>query len=817
MPESSGDNHAKVVIIGGGIIGLSVAYHLAELGCDDVLLLERNVLTSGTSWHAAGIVGPLRANMNLTKLAIYATELFGKLEQLTGQATGYKQTGGLWLAQSPQRMIELRRLAAMGKLNGLDVRILSAEETETKMPLLHTRDLAGALWIDEDGQTNPVDTCLAFAKGARNKGVRIREHTQVVAIDRAHGAVHAVRTADRNTIRCEYIVNCAGLWARQVGALANVDVPLHAVEHMYVVTEPIDRLPQPCPVMRDLDGRIYIKEDAGKLVIGGFEANAKLWQPAADGKEHSYLMFPEDWNQIEPFLEAALQRLPILQDTGIQHFMNGPESFTPDTRQLMGEAPSLRNYFVAAGFNSIGIMSSAGVGKALADWIVEGEAPIDLWPVDLTRADPLWNNDEFLTARTQEAVANQFNMHWPYKQMDSGRDLRRSVWHDAFARAGAVFGAPTDWERPLWFADNTKEQETRYSYGEQAWWPYAQREAHNLQNHVALFELSPFTKIKITGANAECFLQRLCTNDVARQPGRIVYTLLLNRRGTIEAEVTVRCVSDREFWIISGAATRWKDRAWIDRQITADDRVTVSDITDDYAVLGLMGPESRHLLQSLCTDDLSAAAFPFSTARPLQIAAVRVIAQRMSFDGELGYELYISRDGAQQVYDAIRDAGRDYELGHAGHFCLDACRIEKGFKHWGHELSADDSPLEAGIEFAVHWDKPGGFIGRDALVTHRSTGVTRRLQLFAVDTGHPLLLHDEPIYRDNDIVGFTTSGARGARTNLSLCFGYVECPLEQSLEELYAGRYEVGIAGECHALTALREIPYDPTGTRMRS
>ncbi|MDH3377758.1 MAG: FAD-dependent oxidoreductase [Gammaproteobacteria bacterium] len=816
MPGPNGDNHAKVVIIGGGIIGLSVAYHLAELGWNDVLLLERNVLTSGTSWHAAGIVGPLRANMNLTKLAIYATELFGQLEQLTGQATGYKQTGGLWLAQSPQRMTELRRLAAMGELNGLHVNVLSAEQATAKMPLLHSSDLAGALWIDEDGQTNPVDTCLAYAKGARNKGVRIREHTEVVAIDCARGAVHAVHTAEGNAIRCDCIVNCAGLWARQVGALANVGVPLHAVEHMYVVTEPIDTLPRPCPVMRDLEGRIYIKEDAGKLVIGGFEANAKLWQPATDGSEHSYLMFPEDWNQFEPFLEAALRRLPILQYTGIQHFMNGPESFTPDSRQLMGEAPNLRNYFVAAGFNSIGIMSSAGVGKTLAQWIVQGEAPIDLWPVDLTRADPLWSNDEFLAARTQEAVANQFNMHWPHKQMNSGRDLRRSILHDAFARAGAVFGAPTGWERPLWFARSSEEREIRYSYDNQAWWPYAERETHNLQHHVALFELSPFTKLKITGAGAESFLQRLCTNDIARQPGRIVYSLLLNRRGKIEAEVTVRRISNQEFWIISGAATRWKDRAWIQRQINADDHVNVTDITDDYAVLGLMGPESRRLLQSLCCDDLSAVEFPFSTARTLRIGTVPIIAQRMSFVGELGYELYISRNGAQQVYDAIDDAGRAYGLGCAGHFCLDACRMEKGFKHWGHDLSADDSPLEADVEFAVRWDKPGGFIGRDAIVAQRSTGVTRRLQLFAVDTGHPLLLHDEPIYRDKRIAGITTSGARGFRTGLSLCFGYVECRPGQTRDESYAGRYEVGIAGERYALTALREVPYDPTGSRMR-
>ncbi|MGI9304130.1 MAG: GcvT family protein [Gammaproteobacteria bacterium] len=810
LPES-----AKVVIIGGGAIGLSVTYHLGRLGWSDLVLLERHELTSGTSWHAAGIVGPLRANLNLTRLAVYATELFVRLEAETGQATGYRQTGGLWLAQSQDRMTELTRIAAMGEASGLDVRILSAAQAQEAMPLMHIDDLAGALWVAEDGQTNPVDTCLAYAKGARDAGVQIHEHSRVTAVNSTNGAVNSAITSTGHSIRCEYLVNCAGLWSRQVGEMAGVPVPAQAVEHMYVVTEPIAELPKPCPVLRDLDSRIYVKEDAGKLVIGGFEPNAKLWHPPDDGSEGGYLVLPEDWDQFEPFMHAALNRLPVLEQTGIRHFMNGPESFTPDTRQLMGESPNLKNYFVAAGFSSIGIMSSAGVGKALAEWIVDGEPPMDLWAVDIARADPLWNDDAFLQERTQEAVANQFNMHWPFRQMETGRDLRRSSLHQALDKAGAVYGAPTGWERPLWFARNENERKLRYSYGAQPWWEYAAREAEAVQNRVALLELSPFTKIKISGPDAESLLQRLCTGDVAIEPGCVRYTLMLNRRGGIEADITVRRVSKTEFRIVSGAATRWKDLAWIRRAIRNSEKVSVTDITEDHAVLGVVGPLARKLLQSVCDEDLSNNSFPFSTARALQVQSVQIVAQRTSFSGELGYELYIPLASAQRCYETVRAAGSAFGLSHAGHYCLNACRVEKGFRHWGHDIGSEDSPLEAGLSFAVDMDKD--FTGRDGLAAQKHRGVGRHLLLFAVDSAHPLLLHDEPVYRDERLVGLTTSGERGFRTGLSLCFAYVKAEPGEGKEELLAGSYEIGVAGKRYSLTALKRLPYDPDGTRMRS
>lgn len=807
---------AKVVVIGGGVIGLSTAYHLGRHGCRDVLLLERNELTSGTSWHAAGIVGPLRSSMNLTKLAIYATELFSALEAETGQATGYRQTGGLWLAQTPERLVELKRVAAMGEMTGLDASMISAAECADRFPLLRVDDLSGALWVREDGQTNPVDTCMAYAKGARMYGVRIRERCCVTAINAVAGAVHSVETADGGAIRCDFVVNCAGAWARQIGAMAGVPVPVQAVQHMYVVTEPLEGLPAPCPIVRDLDGGIYMKEDVGKIVLGGFEHNAKIWNPAADHSDPGYLMFPEDWEQFEPFLDAGLKRLPKLQGVGIRHFMNGPESFTPDTRQVMGEAPGLRNFFVAAGFNSIGIVSSAGVGRALAEWIIEGQPSMDLWDVDIARMDELTATSDFLRQRTPEAVANQFDMHWPYKQSRTARDVRRSALHHALADKGAVFGAPAGWERPLWFAATDAERELSYSFGRQQWWSCAEREARAMAERVGLLELSPFTKIEVAGPDAQRLLQGMCAADVARPIGTLVYTQMLNHRGGIEADVTVTRVAEDQFWITSGAPTRTKDLAWLRRAAGTTQRAAITDITSAFAVIGLMGPLARELLQSISSADLSAQAFPFATSRVIDVGSALVRASRVSYVGEFGWELYVPAEYAEHVHRTVCTAGAKLALAHVGFFCIDACRIEKGYRHWGHDIGPEDSPLEAGLAFAVDFDKESDFVGRSALLAQRARGLSRHLLLFAVEDASPLLLHDEPVYRNGRLVGRTTSGARGFRTEVSLCFAYIDCPTGTAKADLLAASYEIGVAGERHRLRALPGAPYDPRGERMR-
>jgi len=632
------DEQAQVVIIGGGAIGLSLAYHLGHLGVSDVLLLERDRVTSGSSWHAAGIVGPLRASMNLTRLARYALELFVDLEAETGQATGYRQTGGVWLAQQPARMLELRRIKAMGDRAGLTTEMVSAGEIRRRLPFVRSDDLVGGLWVEQDGQVNPVDLCMAYARGAKALGVEIREHSRVADIQTRDGRATAVVLADGSRIDCDKLVICAGAWSRQLAAMAGVSIPLAACEHMYLVTDVVDGLPDPCPIIRDLDSGIYLKGDNGKLVLGAFESNPKPWSPRQ--QDAGFLMFDEDWEHAQPMLEAGIRRAPVVAEHGVTHFMNGPESFTPDTRQLMGKTPACGNLFIAAGFNSIGIMSSAGVGKVMAEWVQQDQAPCDLWDVH-----------------------NQFAMHWPFQQYRSGRDLRRSPWHDLLAQKGAVFGAPTGWERPLWFARDSAEAQFEYSYTTQCWWPAARREALHCQQRVSLFELSPFGKFDVSGEDALA-----------------VYSLMLNRRGGIEAEVTVTRLASNRFRIVGGAATRFKDGQWLQQNVDAGMNVNINDVTEDYAVLGVMGPASRALLEDLFDRDFSDAGFPFASARSLQSGDGELLALRLSFVGELGWELYIPVAQARAVLQEVLRVGEDHELGFAGHFALDACRLEKGYK-----------------------------------------------------------------------------------------------------------------------------------------
>ena len=807
---------AETVIIGGGVIGLSVAYHLSNLGANDVILLERNQLTSGTSWHAAGIVGPLRASFNLTQLSVYATELFEALEAETGQATGYRRTGGLWLAQTNDRLTELKRIAAMGDITGLHAEILNPAEAAARSPMLDVAGLTGALWVEEDGQANPVDVCMAYAKGARSGGVRIFEDTGVAGVMIKEGAVAGVELTSGETIRCKRVVNCAGAWACDLAKASGVTLPLQAVEHMYVVTEPVEGLGQPFPIVRDLESRTYFKEDAGKLVVGWFEHNAKVWRPDANGPDAPFLELPEDWAQAEPYMEAAMARMPVLERTGIQHFMVGPESFTPDTRQAMGEAPEVRNYFVAAGFNSIGIVSSAGAGKMLAEWIVGDEPPMDLWEVDVARFEPHHGERAFLEARVAEAVSNQFAMHWPFKQMTTGRDLKQSAFHEGLVARGAVMGAPTGWERPLYFAAGDERQEMAYSYGDQTWWPPAEREARTLVDAVSLIELSPFAKFDVSGEDAPAFLQRLCANDVGVDPGRLVYTQMLNTRGGIEADVTVTRIAEDRFRVVSGAATRRRDLARISRAVEPGERVEIADVTDDLAVLGVMGPEARTLLSRLSDDDVSNDTFPFGRSREIALADSSVRASRVSYVGELGWELYVPVDQAAAVHAALWKAGQALSVGHMGLFAVDCCRMEKGYRHWGHDIGPDDTPLEAGLGFAVAWDKPGGFIGLDALARQWETGVTCRLAQFSLGDAHPLVLHDEPIYCRGAIVGRTTSGARGFRTGQTLCLATIACEAGESLDDLLAREYEIAVAGERFPLTPQKRPPYDPGGARMR-
>lgn len=801
--EQLGRRMAGTVIIGGGAVGLSLAYHLTRRGTTDVLLLERNQLTSGTSWHAAGIVGPLRATAAMTRLAMYAGELFPRLEQETGLSTGYHLTGGYWLARDEARMDELHRIAALGRNFGLTPEVVAGPAVA--VPGLDTTGVIGALRVEEDANVNPVDLCMAYGKAARAGGAKIREGVSVEALKVVGGRVRGVRLADGAEILADRVALCAGAWSKKLADDAGVALPLQAVEHMYVVTETMPHLTHPYPVIRDLDRGIYVKGDAGKLVIGGFEPFAKCWNPYGPEGDRPFLEFPEDWDQFAPFMEAALTLIPSLERTGIQHFMNGPESFTVDSRPLIGQTNEVDGLFVAAGMNSVGIMSSAGIGRVLADWMVDGAAPEDLWGVDVARVDPLTAAADHVATRMGEAVADVFALHWPFKQPRAGRDLRRSALHDRWAAAGAVFGLTAGWERGLWYAASDAERDLPYSVGAQPWQEIVHREAAVLAEGTALIDLSPFGKFDISGPGALAALQWMAAGNVDVDAGRAVYTPLLNAKGGIEADVTITRIGPDRFRLTSGAATRWRDLAWLRR--TASGNVAIRDVTETEVVIGVMGAGSRQLLVSLSSDGWH--DFPFASARDVTVAGEPCRATRVSFVGELGWELSLPADRGGVVFDALR-AGGALPL---GHYALDGCRIEKAFRHWGHDLGPEITPLEAGLGFTIDWGKD--FIGKPALQRQKAAGLTRRLVLFDV-AGDPLIQHDEPIWEGDRVVGLTTSGARGARTRRALALGLIGIAAGETLAATVARKFEIEIAGRRHPAKIQERPPFDHKGERMR-
>ena len=787
---------SRIVIIGGGAIGLSIAYHLGKRGADDVAVLERNQLTSGTSWHAAGIVGPLRATPNMTRLAMAALAVFPQLEAETGMSTGYHRTGGYWLAREPSRMDELHRIADLGATQGLGPQVIGAEDVP--LPMLDLSNHVGALYVPEDANVNPVDLCRAYARAAQALGVTIREGVQVERLVAQKDRITAVLLADGTRIEADKVVVATGVWSRELAATANVALPLQAVEHMYVVTEPMADLTKPFPVIRDLDRGIYLKGDAGKLVIGGFEPNAKCWDAYGPDGDRAFLEMAEDWDQFAPFMDAALSLCPTLETSGIQHFMNGPESFTADTKPLVGET-HVDGLFVAAGMNSVGVMSSAGIGRALADSMIDGHPPMDMWEVDVARVDPATATPAHMTTRMQEAVSDLFALHWPYKQPKAGRGLRKSALHDCWAEAGAHFGVTAGWERGLWYGPSMP-----YSVGNQDWWPLAKAEAAVMASGTALLDLSPFTKIDITGPDALARLNQCCTAQLDVAVGRAVYTQFLNSRGGIEMDVTVTRTGEQAFHITSGAATRARDLTFLRRALKG--AVEIRDVTEAFSTIGVMGAGSRVLLRAL--GDLP--DMPFSHSAEAEVSGFVCRATRVSFVGELGWELTVAGVQAPGLFEALRRAGAQP----MGHFALDGCRLEKGFKHWGHELGPEITPLEAGLGFTIDWMKD--FVGKDALKRQRNAGIEQRLVLMEI-AGAALMLHDEPVFENGHHVGLTNSGGRGPRTGLNLCFAMVETAPGEALSETCARTFSVRVAGQTYAAQPLRRPPFDPMGERMRA
>ena len=809
-------SQAQVVIIGGGVVGCSIAYHLTKLGWSDVAVLERKQLTCGTTWHAAGLVGQLRATQNMTKLAQYTTGLYAGLEAETGQATGFAQRGSLSLASNPERFEELKRGASMARCFGLEVEVIPPEEAKGMWPLLDISGVVGAVFLPKDGQTNPIDTTQALAKGAKMGGAKFFEDTKVTGIDVKGDRVVGVVTEHGN-IACEFVVNAAGMWARDVGRMAGVSVPLHAAEHFYIVTEAMDGMTPDLPVLRDTDNCAYYKEDAGKLLLGAFEPVAKPWGMDGIPKDFSFDQLPDDFDHFEPVLEAAMKRLPVLESAGIQFFFNGPESFTPDDRYLLGPSPEIENFFLAAGFNSVGIQSAGGAGRVLADWIVNGYPPMDVWDVDIRRMMPFQGNANYLHDRTVEGLGLLYAMHWPFRQFETARPARMSTLHGRLETAGACFGELAGWERPNWYAPEGVTPEYQYTYGRQNWFEHSAAEHKAVRENVGLFDQSSFAKFLLQGRDAEKILNQVCANNISVESDRIIYTQWLNERGGIEADLTVTRIDEITFMVVTAAASQIRDFTHLKRHIPDGAHATLTDMTSGLATIGIMGPKSRDLLSSLTKADMSNDGFPFATSREIELGYAKVRASRITYMGELGWELYVPSEFAGSIYDVIAEMGQNFGLKHAGYHAMNSLRQEKGYRHWGHDITDEDTPLEAGLGFAVAWDKPGGFIGRDALLKQKEAGVPkRRLVQFALEDPEPLLYHNEPIWRDGKLLGYITSGMYGHTVGAACGMGYLECEEGVSADFVNAGTYEIEVACERVSGRASLGPLYDPKSERIK-
>jgi Glycine cleavage system T protein (aminomethyltransferase) len=810
---------ARAVIIGGGVSGCSVAYHLAKLGWTDVVLLERKQLTSGTTWHAAGLIGQLRASQNMTRLAKYSRDLYVQLEAETGIGTGMKQNGSITVALTEERKEEIYRQASLARAFNVDVREISPDEVKAMYPHLNVSDVVGAVHLPLDGQCDPANIAMALAKGARQFGATVIEGVKVIEVLTKAGRVAGVvceQNGERYTIETENVVNAAGMWGRDLAEKSGVTVPLHACEHFYIVTEPVDGLRQ-LPVLRVPDEQTYYKEDAGKMLIGAFELKAKPWPPTGEKirEDFCFDQLPDDFDHFQPILEMAIGRMPMLETAGIHTFFCGPESFTPDDRYYLGEAPELKGYWVAAGYNSIGIVSSGGAGMALAQWMNDGEPPFDLWEVDIRRAQPFQRNRAYLRERVTETLGLLYADHFPYRQMATARGVRRSPIHEHLKARGAVFGEVAGWERANWFAREGQDREYKYSWKRQNWFENQRDEHMAVRTGVGLFDMTSFGKIRVEGRDALAFLQRLCANQMDVPAGRIVYTQMLNSKGCIESDLTVTRLSETAFLLVVPGATLQRDLAWLRKNLKSDEFVVVTDLTAAESVLCVMGPKARDLLSKVSPADLSNETHPFGTAREIEIGMGIARAHRVTYVGELGWELYISTDQTAHVFEALDEAGADLGLKLCGLHTLDSCRIEKAFRHFGHDITDEDHVLEAGLGFAVRAGK-GDFIGRDAVLRKQDEGLKRRLVQFCLTDPEPLVFHNEALVRDGKIVGTITSGNYGHFLGGAIGLGYVPCEGESEADVL-SSTYEIEVAGVRHAAEASLKPMYDPKAERVRA
>ena len=816
MLPTSLPERARIVIIGGGVIGTSVAYHLTRLGHTDVVLLEQGQLSCGTTWHAAGLVGQLRASESGTRLVQYSTELYADLERETGLSAGYLQCGGVTVARTEDRMTQLRRTAANAAAYDLDCELLTPAQALDRYPVMRVDDLVGAIWLPADGRANPTDLTMALAKGARQRGARVIEHVRVLDVLTYEGRVTGVRT-DAGDIEAEIVVNCAGQWAKAVGAMAGVNVPLYSAEHFYVVTETIAGVHPDLPILRDPDGYTYFKEEVGGLVIGGFEPEAKPWVPPDRiPYPFEFQLLDEDWEHFEILMENALLRIPALEHTGCKKLYNGPESFTPDNQFILGEAPECANFFVGAGFNSVGIASAGGAGRALAEWIVNGSPTTDLTAVDIRRFAPFNGNNAWLHDRVAEILGVHYEIPWPNRELTTARPFRRSPVHHLLVAANANFGSRMGWERANFFAPPDAEPTIEYSWGKPNWLPWSAAEQVSTRTGVTVFDQTSFSKYLLVGPDAEQGLQWLCTNDVAVPLGKAVYTGMLNERGTYESDLTITRTGAVEFLIVSSAATTERDKDHIRKNLPAGSRAELVDVTSAMAVFGVMGPRSRALLATLTDADLSDAGFPFGTSRQISLGYATVRATRITYVGELGWEIYVPSEFAVGVYDDLMDAGEQFGVRRGGYYAIESLRLEKGYRAFGRELTPNDNPVEAGLLFTCKLTSDIEFLGRAAVERAKAEGPRRRLVSFAVDSADPMLWGGELIRRDGEVAGQVSSAAWGATTGACVGLGYLRAPAVITPDWVRAGRYTVDVGGTVYPITVSLGPIYDPGNERIR-
>jgi glycine cleavage system aminomethyltransferase T/glycine/D-amino acid oxidase-like deaminating enzyme len=808
---------SKTVIIGGGIIGCSTAYHLAKLGVETVLL-ERKKLTSGTTFHAAGLVGQLRSNANITQLLGYSVELYNNLEAETGLGTGWKMSGGLRLACTEDRWIEVKRQATTAHSFGLEMELLTPREAQELWPLMNVDDVIGAAFMPTDGQANPSDITQALAKGARMAGARIFEDTNVTDIEIEDGVIRAVFT-DQGRIECERVVLCAGQWSRDFAARFGVNVPLVSMEHQYMVTEPIDGMPKDLPTLRDPDRLTYYKEEVGGLVMGGYEANPIPW--AVDGipKAFHYTLLDSNFDHFEPLMELALGRVPALEHVGIKTLTNGPESFTPDGNFIIGEAPELRNFFVGAGFNAFGIASGGGAGMALAEWVKNGEPPFDLWSADIRRFGRPHFDTDWLRTRTIEAYGKHYTMGWPHEENESGRPYRKSPLYDMLKAQGACFGEKLGWERPNWFADLAAEETPKdvYSFGHQNWFKAVAREHHAIREAAVLIDQTSFAKFALKGPDALAALNWIAANDVDKPVGALTYTQMLNDKGGIECDLTVARLTEDEFYIVTGTGFATHDFNWISSNIPEGLNCELFDITSSNAVLSLMGPNARKILGSVTSADVSNQAFPFGTIKTIGIAGCPVQALRITYVGELGWELHLPAEYASAVYAVLMKAGTAHGLQNAGYRAIESCRLEKGYRAWGSDIGPDHTPLEAGLGWAVRMKTETPFRGRAAIAKQQKDGVKKQLACFTLEDPNVVLLGRETIFRNKERVGWLTSGGFGHSIGKPIGYGYIRNLGGVDADYINAGQYELEIATKRHKCSVHLGPLYDPKMERIKA